>query len=125
MWREVVFDGWASKYSVSINKAKIGNVSISKVKAARKKKVNVTFTTANGVVGYQIRYSTDKNFEKNVKIKTFNLNKAKIVNGNKRAYTISKLKKNKKYYFQIRAYVDRDNSRYYSDWSKAKKVKVK
>ncbi len=50
---------------------------------------------------------------------------ARSVNGNKRTYTVPKLKKNKKYYFQIRTYILNYNGKYFSEWSKAKSVKVK
>ncbi len=118
-------NGWPSKYSFSLNNAQISQSSIAKVKAVRNKKVDVTFKKVNDVAGYQIRYSTDKNFRKNVKTKTFSINKAKSAKGSKKVYTISKLKKNKKYYFQIRIYVEKNNVKYYSDWSKSKNVKVK
>ncbi len=117
--------GWPSKYSFSVNYSNVDQVSVSKVKAVKGRKANITFKNVSGATGYQIRYSTDKNFNKNVKTKTFKANKAKAAGGKKRVYTISKLKKNKKYYFQIRSYVEKNNVKYYSDWSKSKKAKVK
>ena len=118
-------DGGPSKYTVSLDSVNISMPSISKVKAVKNKKVDVSFKPLNDVQGYEIRYSTDKNFNKNVKTKDFDLSKTRFGNSSKRIYTISKLKKHKKYYFQIRSYVENNNVRYYSEWSKAKKVKVK
>ena len=117
--------GYPSKYSFTIKSASVDQTSITKVKAVKKKKVNVTFKNVTGVTGFQIRYSTDKNFNRNVKTKTIPYSKARFANANKRYCTISKLKKNKKYYFQIRTYVEKNNSTYYSYWSKSKSVKVK
>jgi hypothetical protein len=117
--------GWPSKYSFSLNNAKISESSITKVKALTNKKVDVTFKNASDVTGYEIRYSTDKNFRKNVKSKTFKLNKTKTAKGSKKVYTIKKLKKNKKYYFQIRTYEETNGVKSYSAWSKSKNVKVK
>ena len=121
----ILVEGSPSKYTLSMDVSNTEQPSVTKVKAIKHKKVDVTFNNVVGINGYQIRYSTNKNFTKNVKTKTFEINKSRFANGNKRVYTISKLKKNKKYYFQIRSYVDHNNVRYYSDWSKAKKVKVK
>ncbi|WP_035790725.1 hypothetical protein [Butyrivibrio sp. FC2001] len=106
--------------SVTINKTKI-----TKVKSPKKKKAEVTFNAAEGASGYQIEYSTDKNFKKNVKSKTFKAEKTKDAGNNKRKVTISKLKRHKKYFFRIRTYVNNNNSKYYSGWSKAKKAKIK
>ena len=117
--------GWPSKYSFSMTSSTTSQPSISKAKAVRNRKVDITFKNVQGAAGYQIRYSTDKNFNKNVKVKTFKASKARTVGGNKKVYTISKLKKNKKYFVQIRSYEEKNNAKFYSGWSKAKKVKVK
>lgn len=117
--------GWPSKYSFSMTSSTTSQPSISKAKAVRNRKVDITFKNVQGAAGYQIRYSTDKNFNKNVKVKTFKASKARTVGGNKKVYTISKLKKNKRYYVQIRSYEEKNNAKFYSGWSKAKKVKVK
>ncbi len=113
------------KYSFSIKGASIEKTKVTKVKSPKKKKAEVTFKAVNGVNGYQIEYSTDKNFKKNVKSKTFKIEKTQDAGNNKRKITISKLKRHKRYYFRIRTYVENNNSRFYSDWSKAKKAKIK
>ena len=72
--------------------------------------------------GYQMQYSTDKNFKKNNKTVTVTKNKTT-------SKTISKLKGKKKYYVRIRTYktvkVNGKNTKIYSAWSKAKSVTTK
>ena len=70
------------------------------------------------ITGYQVRYSTSKSFDKAVKTKTVKKNSAAKV-------TVKKLKKNKKYYVQLRTYKTVDGEQYYSEWSKTKTVKTR
>lgn len=67
--------------------------------------------------GYQIQYSTNKNFKSP---KSVNVNKNSTVTKN-----ISKLKAKKKYYVRIRTYKKVSGIKYYSKWSEAKTVKTK
>ncbi len=113
------------KYAFSINNAVITPSKVKKVKTLSKKKAEVTFTTSDDVRGYEIQYSTDKNFKKNVKSVTFESYKATNTKKGVAKYTIKKLKKNKKYYVRIRSYVEDSSVNYYSDWSKAKAKKIK
>ena len=90
------------------------------------KSFTVTWTKASktsrqNITGYQIRYSTSKKFDKTVaaiKYKTVNKNTATNV-------TVKKLKKNTKYYVQLRTYKTVDGVKYYSAWSKTKSIKTK
>ena len=82
-------------------------------KVALKWKKQPTQTT-----GYQVRYSKKKNFKSGVK-------KVTVKNTKTTKKVIKKLKKGKKYYFQIRTYKKVGNQYFYSEWSKAKVVKVK
>ena len=50
---------------------------------------------------------------------------ATIKKWKKITYTKKKLKKNKKYYFKVRAYKTVEGKKYYSAYSKVKAVKVK
>jgi hypothetical protein len=68
--------------------------------------------------GYQIQYSTDKNFEKDCKIVT-------VSNNSSTSKTVSKLKANKKYYVRIRTYKKVGSTNVYSSWSKSKAVTTK
>lgn len=68
--------------------------------------------------GYQIQYSTNKNFKKG--------NKTVTVKNNKTTKkTVKKLKSKKPYYVRIRTYKTIGKTKYYSSWSKAKTVKTK
>ncbi len=67
--------------------------------------------------GYQLMYSSDK---------AFRSAKTVTVNSNSRiTRKVSGLKSKKTYYFKIRAYKRTKTKRYYSSWSKAKKVTTK
>ena len=72
--------------------------------------------------GYQIQYSTDKNFKKNNKLVTISSNKTT-------SKTISNLSSKKKYYVRIRSYktvkIDGKKEKIYSSWSKVKNVTTK
>lgn len=102
--------------------------SISKIKRSSKTSANVKWKKRfikypserepDGTIdGYQIRYST-KSSMKNAKTVTFE-------DYNKTSAKISGLKKNKKYYFQVRTFMHDEYSyeRIYSKWSKKKNVK--
>lgn len=84
---------------------------------AGKKKATITWYSDINASGYQIRYSTDKKLKKSVK--TVN------VSAKKTSKVIKKLKRKKKYYFQVRTYVSENGQKIYGKWSKKKSVKVK
>ena len=92
--------------------------SISKLTADKKQfkatwKVQKTETT-----GYQVQYSTNKNFKTGNKT-------VKITKNKTNSSTVKKLKAKKKYYVRIRTYKTVNGKKIYSDWSKAKNVKTK
>ncbi|WP_026499213.1 BspA family leucine-rich repeat surface protein [Butyrivibrio sp. WCD2001] len=91
--------------------------SISKL-IAGKKSITVTWKKQTGIKGYEIQYTTDKNFNKDV-------NAVTIVKAKTTSKTIKKLKTNKKYYVRIRTYKKSGAEKIYSKWSKSKSVKVK
>ena len=72
---------------------------------------------ATQTTGYQIQYSTNKNF-KNAKTVTVKDNKAT-------SKKVSKLSSKKKYFVRIRTYKTIKGNNYYSSWSKAKTVTTK
>ncbi len=87
------------------------------VKSA-KKVVDITWKKQNkNTKGYEIQYSTDKNFKNDVK-KT----SAKKTSTSK---TIKKLKSGKTYYIRIRTKSKKNGKTVYSKWSSTKKVKIK
>ena len=83
-----------------------------------KKKLTVQWKKDNRSDGYQVQYSMDKKFKKNVK---------SVVIGKKQTtkQTIKKLKTGKKYYVRIRSYKKINGKKYYGTWSSKKTVKVK
>ncbi len=92
--------------------------SIKKLKA-QKKKFYVTWKKQRTQTsGYEIQYSTNKKFKNGNK-------KAKIKNNKTTSSTIKKLKAKKKYYVRIRTYKIVNGKKFYSEWSKAKNVKIK
>ena len=68
--------------------------------------------------GYQLQYSTNKDF------KSGNKN-VKISNNNTTSKKITKLTGNKTYYVRIRTYKVVNNKTYYSSWSASKKITTK
>ena len=93
--------------------------SLSKVTSPKKAQLKVTWKKqATQTTGYQVQYSTDKNFKKG--------NKTVTVKGAKTtAKTISKLTKGKKYYVRVRTYKTVNKTNFYSGWSKSSSVTVK
>ncbi len=97
-----------------INPAK---TTVSKVTPATKSlKVAITKKSTQ-VTGYQVQYSTSKNFT-SPKTKT-------ITSYKTTSTTISSLKAKTTYYVRVRTYKTVGSTKYYSAWSAAKSVKVK
>lgn len=92
--------------------------SLKSVKKGKKsfkatwKKSSKTWTT-----GYQVQYSTSKKFKKAKTATVKSYKKTKV--------TVKKLKKRKTYYVHMRTYKTVKGKKYYSGWSKVKKVKTK
>lgn len=109
-------------YNVTSNhtiKAAFKKVAVpTKVKAAAgKKKATIRWKRASGVNGYQV-YRASKKKGKYKKVKT--ITRAKTTK-----YINKKLKKNKKYYYKIRAYKKVNGKTVYGAFSKTVKVKAK
>lgn len=94
----------------------IKNVSIRSAKNVKVKKIKLSWKKVSKVTGYNIRYATSKKALKKAKIRTIKKNIAK--------YTTKKLKKNRKYYIQVRAYTFVNGKTYHGKWSKKKKVLI-
>ena len=95
---------------------------VSKVTAA-KKGFKVTWKKQKTqTTGYQVQYSTDKNFKKNNKTVTISKNSTT-------SKSVGKLKAKKKYYVRVRTYktvkFGGKRVKLYSGWSKAKSVTTK
>ena len=109
-----------STYSKSVKKITVYGVPKKpemKKLTAGKKKFTVQWKKDKKADGYQVQYSTDKKFKKNVK--SVNVSKK-----NTKA-TVKKLKKGKTYRVRVRSYKKINGKKYYSGWGKVKSVKVK
>ncbi len=93
-------------------------VKISKLSNTSKKTMTVKWAKTTAVTGYQIQYSTDKNFKKGVKTVTVKKNSTT-------SSAIKNLTKNKKYYVRIRSYKTVSKVNYYSSWSSVKNITIK
>lgn len=96
-----------------IDKAAVKNVSL---KSTSKGKVSVSFSqSAKKVDGYEIQYSTSKNFTKST---------TSSVKTKKESATLKNLKAGKKYYVRVRAYKNVSGITVYGKYSSVKSVKV-
>lgn len=102
------------KYTVKVENLSPEKVNLTSVKAG-KASLTVKWKKVN-CDGYQIQYSTKKNF-KGAKSVTVSRKKASA--------TIKKLSSKKKYYVRIRPYLNVENKKAYLAWSKVKSIKVK
>ena len=93
-------------------------VKLKKVKNVKKKSIQVKYKKTANAKGYQITWSTSKNFTKQK-------SKTRVKYTTKTTYKIKKLKKKKKYYVKVRAYNIKGHIKIYGPYSKTKKVKVK
>lgn len=95
----------------------IKNISRGKTYATIKWKKQSDKMPTDRISGYQIRYSTKSSMAdaKKVSVKGYGKTSKKIKG----------LKKNTKYYFQVRTYMKKNGKNIYSDWSPKKSVKTK
>ena len=84
---------------------------------AGKKKFTVQWKKDKKADGYQVQYSTDKKFKKNVKSVNVSKKSTKA--------TVKKLKKGKTYWVRMHSYKKINGKKYYSGWGKVKSVKVR
>lgn len=96
--------------------------SVSKVTAAKKGFKVIWKKQKTQTTGYQVQYSTDKNFKKNNETVTISKNSTT-------SKSVGKLKAKKKYYVRVRTYktvkFGGKSVKLYSGWSKAKSVTTK
>ncbi|MCM1113950.1 MAG: fibronectin type III domain-containing protein [Clostridium sp.] len=112
---KITFKGNYSGTATKSFTIKPKNTSLSSVSAGSKKFTVKWKKYTTQTTGYQIQYSTDKNFKKNNKTVTVSSSKTT-------SKTISKLSGKKKYYVRIRTYKTVNGTKYYSSWSSAKSV---
>lgn len=95
----------------------ITNPKLNSAKSTSKKKIKASWSKVGGASGYQVMWSTYKNFSKNYKTKSV---KAKY-----RSKTVTTAQSKKIYYVRVRAYKIISGKKVYSPWSNTKKVKTK
>ncbi|RHD32259.1 DUF4430 domain-containing protein [Blautia obeum] len=88
------------------------------LKSSKSRQMTVSWKKDTRATGYQIMYSTDKKFRKNVK--TVNIKKYKTTR-----CTVKKLARNKRYYVRLRSYKKVSGGKLYGSWSSMKNVKIK
>ncbi len=102
---------------VNLKITTVKKVAVSRLSNVKGKKAQVTYKKVSNAKGYEVQYSTDKKFKKDVKVKKVNAKTTKV--------TLNKLKKGRKYYVRVRAYrVDEDDNRVDGTWSESKSVKI-
>ena len=109
-----------STYSKSVKKITVYGVPKKpemKKLTAGKKKFTVQWKKDKKADGYQVQYSTDKKFKKNVKSVNVSKKSTKA--------TVKKLKNGKTYRVRMHSYKKINGKKYYSGWGKVKSVKVK
>lgn len=109
-------NGTTASRSITVQSS-LRSVKISKIQPARKKLV-VHWKAVKNVKGYQIQYSTKKNFKTGVK-------KTTVKGAAKKSKTIGKLRSKRRYYIRIRSYAVENGKKVYSAWSAVKKAKTK
>lgn len=92
--------------------------SVPALKSSKSRQMTVSWKKDTRATGYQIMYSTDKKFRKNVK--TVNIKKYKTTH-----CTVKKLARNKRYYVRVRSYKKVFGGKLYGSWSSTKNVKIK
>ncbi|WP_290913104.1 GH25 family lysozyme [Eubacterium sp.] len=95
----------------------IAKPKLNSAKSTSKKKIKASWSKVGGASGYQVMWSTYKNFSKNYKTKSV---KAKSL-----SKTVTAAQSKKIYYVRVRAYKTINGKKVYSQWSNTKKVKTK
>lgn len=103
-------------YYAHWKKVTVKKTGIKSLKSSKKKTLSLKYKKSDKAKGYQIVYSTDKNFAKNV-YKT---------NTKNTSVTIKKLKSGKRYYVKVRPYrKDSAGKKVYGKFSGIKNVKIR
>ena len=108
---------YASFGAVVSQYTSIAKPKLNSAKSTSKKKIKASWSKVGGASGYQVMWSTYKNFSKNYKTKSV---KAKYS-----SKTVTTAQSKKTYYVRVRAYKTINGKKVYSQWSSTKKVKTK
>ena len=95
----------------------IAKSNLNSAKSTSKKKIKASWSKVGGASGYQVMWSTYKNFSKNYKTKS--------VTSKYLSKTVTAAQSKKTYYVRVRAYKTISGKKVYSQWSNTKKVKTK
>lgn len=95
----------------------IAKSNLNSAKSTSKKKIKASWSKVGGASGYQVMWSTYKNFSKNYKTKS--------VTSKYLSKTVTAAQSKKTYYVRVRAYKTINGKKVYSQWSNTKKVKTK
>ncbi|MBQ3281458.1 MAG: fibronectin type III domain-containing protein [Eubacterium sp.] len=115
--------GRSSEEGGSSGDIKPSGTKIKTVKAAKKAftvkwRKQASKVSGKRITGYQIQYSTKKNFRSGSK-------KVTVKGYKKVSRKVSGLRSGKKYYVRVRTYLKSGGKTYYSSWSPSKAVKTK
>lgn len=108
---------YASFGAVVSQYTSIAKPKLNSAKSTSKKKIKASWSKVGGASGYQVMWSTYKNFSKNYKTKSV---KAKYS-----SKTVTTAQSKKTYYVRVRAYKTINGKKVYSQWSNIKKIKTK
>lgn len=106
--------GAKSDYVKTVTNPK--QISVKSLTASAKKSITVKLGSTV-CSGYQIQWSTSKNFSSNYKTVTVGKSTTKK--------TIKTARSKKKYYVRVRAYKTLGNTKYYGKWSTVKSIRTK
>lgn len=95
----------------------IAKSNLNSAKSTSKKKIKASWSKVGGASGYQVMWSTYKNFSKNYKTKS--------VTSKYLSKTVTAAQSKRVYYVRVRAYKIVNGKKVYSQWSSTKKVKTK
>lgn len=115
---KIRYSSWSRIQSV-VTKILVKSTSISGKVKAESKGFTVRWKRQKSITGYQVQYSTSKNFTRKT-TKRKDVKKSSITK-----LKISKIKAEKKYYVRVRTYKLSGGKKYYSSWSKSKAVTTK
>ncbi|MCI7098808.1 MAG: hypothetical protein MR966_07895 [Lachnospiraceae bacterium] len=110
-----IYKAAARTITVTVNPTKTSITSVSSVTGL---KMMVKWKKNTVGTGFEIQYSTSRNFDKGNKT-------VKVTSNSATSKTITGLTKRKTYYVRIRTYKTVSGKKYYSGWSSAKSVTIK
>ena len=116
--RSAAFGRYAAAEKTIVVTINPTGTSLGSCKNVKGRKAQIRWKKNKQVSGYEIQYSTSKNFRGGVK-------KKMIKKAGTTKVTLTKLKKKQKYYIRIRTYRKNGGEKTYSSWSRAKMVKIK